>query len=182
MSTRSTSRRRALKTIASAAAAAPLTAQQHVHEAASTFVQIATSNYKPKFFSDSEFQTLKLLVDLIIPRTDTPGASDAGVHRIIDSSATQNIGSQKAWREGLAWLDATGGKPFRSSPEDEQINILRAASENAGSEGGRFFTLLKNAVVDGYYSTKEGLSTELGWNGNTYLSEFKGCTHKEHQG
>ena len=42
--------------------------------------------------------------------------------------------------------------------------------------------LLKGATVDAYYSTREGLNTELGWNGNTFLTEFKGCTHKEHQG
>jgi hypothetical protein len=35
--------------------------------------------------------------------------------------------------------------------------------------------------VDGYYSSKERQADELGWHGNTFLTEFKGCTHPEHQ-
>jgi len=48
--------------------------------------------------------------------------------------------------------------------------------------GPQFFAVLKGAAVDAYYSTREGLNMELGWNANTFLPEFKGCTHKEHQG
>jgi hypothetical protein len=42
--------------------------------------------------------------------------------------------------------------------------------------------LIKDLTIDGYYSSLEGLVGELGWKGNTYLPEFKGCTHPEHQG
>jgi hypothetical protein len=42
--------------------------------------------------------------------------------------------------------------------------------------------MMKDMTIDRYYSSREGLSQELGWHGNTYLTEFKGCTHPEHQG
>lgn len=170
-----TSRRRLLQTLASAAVAAPLGAQ-HAHQAAKDFVQISHSaaDYKLKFFTKPEFETVRILADLIIPRTDTPGAADAGVHRIIDLDVFEKPELQKLWREGIAW--------FRTVPQKQQLEVLRAASEDPDHAGAPFFTLLKGAVVDAYYTTKEGLRTELGWNANTFLPEFKGCTHKEHQG
>ena len=38
-----------------------------------------------------------------------------------------------------------------------------------------------DSTIDHYYATREGLQQELGWNANTYLTEFKGCTHEEHK-
>jgi hypothetical protein len=182
-----TSRRSIIRTIATAAVAGPLGAQ-HEHHTKNEFVQLSGTKaaYKPKFFTNDELETVRLLVERIIPRTDTPGASDAGVHQIIDNDVSRNPAAQKRWRDGLAWIDkearASGGKPYSALDSTQQTAILTSASEAADSAGSRFFTLLKGATVDAYYSTREGLQTELGWNGNTFLAEFKGCTHKEHQG
>jgi hypothetical protein len=168
--------------MATAAVAVPASAQ-HQH-AAKDLVEIA-SPYKPKFFTAAEFENLTVLVDLIIPRTDTPGASDAGVPKIIDSTLAAHPIMRRGWREGLRWAEKaaqrSGQKQFAALAQNEQLAILRGASEEKKTPGGRFFSLLKDATVDAYYSTREGLQAELGWNGNTYLPEFKGCTHPEHQ-
>jgi hypothetical protein len=182
----STSRRNVIKSIAAAAVTAPLAAQ-HVHPA-SELLQIATaqSPYTPKFFTPAQLETVRLLVDLIIPRTDTPGAADAGVHRMIDTDASGKRGMQQPWRDALAWLDAeaqrSAGKPFGGITQEQQIAILTAASASTTAPGWPHFTLAKSATVDAYYGTRQGLQAELGWNANTFLPEFKGCTHKEHQG
>ena len=44
-----------------------------------------------------------------------------------------------------------------------------------------FFRAMKGLTVDGYYTSEAGLTQELGWHGNSFLPEFKGCTHPEHQ-
>ena len=182
-----TSRRSVIKSIATVAIATPVAAQ-HDHHAVNEFVQISgtAAPYKPKFFSKAELDTVRVLVELIIPRTDTPGAAEAGVDRIIDTDVSRRPPLQKAWRSGLTWVEGearkAGGKSFLSLSQEKQTGILRKASEAAkGAPGSQFFTLLKGTTVDTYYSTKAGLNTELGWNANTFLSEFKGCTHKEHQ-
>ena len=176
-------RRDALVTIAAAAAATPVSGQpqrqqkdpQHKHEGMVNIKPPAV--YRPKFFTAAEFETMSVLVDLIIPRTDTPGARDANAHRIIDSSIRPR--EQAPWREGLKWVAA---QRFTTLPQDQQIAILRKASTEKDTPGARFFRLLKNATIDAYYSTREGLVQELGWNFNTFLPEFKGCTHPEHKG
>ena len=194
------SRRRALQAMAGAATIAPALPQQrktqqqptpphrqdkpveHKHEG---MVNITPPPvYKLRFFTDAEFATLSVLVDLIIPRTDTPGARDAKAHQIIDAGVRPQ--RRDAWRSGLALMDrqAQGaeGKPFREAGPQTQVRLLQEASASPTSEAGVFFKLLKDATIDAYYSTREGLVQELGWSGNTYLPEFKGCTHPEHQG
>jgi gluconate 2-dehydrogenase gamma chain len=182
-----TSRRKVIKSIAVAAVSAPLAAQ-HIHPGASEFVQVATpvAAYKPKFFSSEQLQTVRLLADLIIPRTDTPGAADAGVHNLIDSDTSRKPAVQQLWKEALAWFDAESqrrhGQPFAKASQEQQTAILTGASASPTAAGFPHFALLKSATVDTYYATRQGLQTELGWNANTYLPEFAGCTHKEHQG
>jgi hypothetical protein len=159
-----------------------------VHSSAGDLLQIAAAPgpYTPKFFTDAELETVRVLADLIIPRTDTPGASDAGVHRIIDTEASRRPNAKKAFADLFTWLDGeaqrTASKPFVGASPEQQTAILKAASASTTAPGWQHFTLAKSLTVDAYYSTQQGLRTELGWNFNTFLPEFKGCTHKEHQG
>jgi hypothetical protein len=118
-----------------------------------------------------------ILSDLIIPRTDTPGASDAGVPEFMDRRLSASAGLARSFRGGLALLPAG----FAAASAEKQTAVLKGWSEKPDSAGGRFFRLLKEMTIDGYYSSKAGLSQELGWHGNTFVAEFKGCTHPEHQ-
>lgn len=167
----------------SAAAPAGIEAQEHRHEAAA--VQIAGA-YKPKVLTRAEMKWLSPLVDAIIPRTDTPGASDAGVPASIDRRMAGNPALTAKIRQGMASLDAECMKRYRlrfaaldAARATEVLTALDAAPE---SDPGAFFRLIKDLTIDGYYSSREGLVQELGWHGNTYLTEFIGCTHPEHQG
>lgn len=132
-----------------------------------------------KFFNKEEFETLETVTELIIPRTDTPGAKDAGVAYIIDERVPRTERIRTEWRAGLAQLNRP--KRFASLTPDEQVERLTRMSEEINTPARRFFDLVKAATVDAYYETKEGLVDELGWHGNQALTEFVGCTHPEHQ-
>ncbi len=157
-------RRSALKSIAAAAVALPAAAQHQP-------VEISAA-YAPKVFDASQMKTVARLVDLIIPRSETPGASDARVHEFIDRALSKN-GSRR--EQFLAGLQQLNDLRFDALTEEEQIEQLKRISDTP------FFKLLKDMTVDGYYTSKEGLTQELGWNANTYVAEFKGCVHPEHQ-
>ena len=124
---------------------------------------------KPKVLNAAEFETLGELVEMIIPRSDTPGAKDAGAHLIIDSTLAGQRVRLASFRKGLA--------PFVKLDNAKRLERLTALHQ-AKDE---FFRTLKDMTVDAYYSTRGGLVTELGWSGYTALAEFKGCTHPEHQ-
>src|SRR5689334_8140094 len=57
----------------------------HAAQAARQSAQQAGTAYTPKFFTAQEYQTVKVLGDLILPADDRSGsASDAGVPEFID--------------------------------------------------------------------------------------------------
>jgi hypothetical protein len=135
----------------SIAAAVPTAAQ---HEHPDTSVPAA---YTTRVFSPDEMKRVATLVDLIIPRTDTPGASDAHVPEFIDRKLSLDPTLKERFLSGLRAFDG----------------VLK--------DGDPFSKLLKDLTVDGYYTSKEGLTQELGWHGNTFLTEFKGCVHADHE-
>lgn len=157
-------RRGALITIAAASAAAPaaLSAQE--------------SPYKPQAFSKERFDLITALVEMIIPESDTPGAAAAGVDRYVDEEAAEQPDLKRKLSAGLARLEADG---FAAMSEPARVALLTDYSKAEDSRG-EFLTLLKNLTVDGYYSTEIGLVQELGYQGNTFLPEFPGCTDEDH--
>jgi hypothetical protein len=52
---------------------------------------------------------------------------------------------------------------------------------NARHEGFAFYQRVKEMTVEGFYTSKIGLVDVLGYRGRTFLTEFPGCTHPEHQ-
>ncbi|MSV29881.1 MAG: gluconate 2-dehydrogenase subunit 3 family protein [Bryobacterales bacterium] len=140
--------------------------------------------YKPKFFSETEFAVISRIADLIIPKTDTPGAVEAGVPAYIDSVAAANKRHEGVFREGLRWLES---KKFLKRSEAAQIALLTPLSEavdknRVKTPQQRFFLAVKNMTADGYYTSRIGLLVELGYKGNTVLSRFPVCAHPEHHG
>ncbi len=140
---------------------------------------------KPTFFQPAEFRTVEALSERIIPRSDTPGAKDAGVALLIDKAIVAHPTLVETYRCGLADLNALSlssyGQEFALLDEQQQIAVLTPLSLDTDSSLGRFFTVVKNMTIDAYYKTEAGLKTELGWHGNTYLPSFPGCDHPEHQ-
>ena len=49
----------------------------------------ATSQWVPEFLSRSESKVVTQLIDIILPKTDTPSASEVNVHQFIDRFAQQ---------------------------------------------------------------------------------------------
>lgn len=163
------SSRRDLLQIGAALTVATVSAQEH-HASDN---EIAAAKKTARFFKPAELELLSKLVDQIIPRSDTPGAADANVHYFIDWQAHSDPKRGAQLRKDLAWVAKQG---FQTG---DQVGLLTKWSKSTG-EPKRIFQSFKDLTVDGYYGTKEGLNQELGWNANTFVREFKGCTHKEH--
>jgi len=164
-------RRTAIKILASTAAALPILGQEHAaHTAATTAVK-----YVPKVFDVKQLELLAELTERIIPRTDTPGAADVGVPLLIDRIANRTSESAAQWKEMLAWFAGEGQTP------DQRLAVLQRISTETGTPGALYFKALKDATIDTYYATKAGLEKELDWHGNTFLPDYPGCTHPEHQ-
>jgi hypothetical protein len=138
---------------------------------------------KPTYFKSAEYKILTRMVDLILPRTDTPGAADAGVPLYIDLVAGADPALGQRLRKGLADLDAASrtaaGKRFADTGEAAQTKILEAMVPKRAA-GNDFFETVKAMTLVGYYSSEIGLYEELHFVGNQVLNTFKGCPHGGH--
>ena len=170
-------------TCASPFAGNELFAQAPAHEHAHPDEKPAS---KTQFLNDRDFKTVSRIADLIIPETDTPSASGAGVPAYIDQAISRNREYQALIADGLRWLDAEAAKkqtdaPFLELTEAQQLAILQPLSDAHDAEQGRyartvqFFALVKNLTADGYYTSEIGLVRELGFK-LEIMTEYPSCS------
>jgi Gluconate 2-dehydrogenase subunit 3 len=184
-------RRTALQIIASAPAAAALTwtnaeaAQAHDHAQAARATAAKTgAPYKPKFFTPHEWATVRVLVDIILPKDERSGsATDVGVPEFMDFIINDQPNRQTAMRGGLAWIDVACqqrfDKPFLDCAAAQRTEVLddiawpqRAKPEH--SHGVAFFNSFRDLTATGFWTTKVGMQ-DLQYMGNTFVGKWEGC-------
>ena len=160
----------------------------HAHATVAAAAQTATA-WKPKILNPHQLRTVGVLSDLIIPKTDTPGAMDVHVDRFIDIVLSEAKPAERdPFIAGLAWMDARARVLYKtdvvSATPAQQVELLTRLSAAASQEakpGVDFFTAIKTMTITGYYTTQVGLEQELGDDGVLAQGSFEGCTHPEHQ-
>jgi hypothetical protein len=139
----------------------------------------AATAYKLQFFSEEESRLLDQLMEMIIPADDhSPGAHEASTNLFADLMvATSSDAVKKQWQDGVRLIreQATG------SSLAETLHKAAANEEDPKTDLERFFVLLKQMTVNGYYTSATGIHQEMEYIGNTYLVAFPECTHPEHQ-
>jgi hypothetical protein len=135
--------------------------------------------YTLQFFTDDESRLLDQLMELIIPADDhSPGAHEAQTNLFADLMvASSSEAIRKQWQDGIHLIreDAVG------SSLADALHRAAANEENPKNDLDRFFVLLKQMTVNGYYTSATGIHKEMEYAGNTYLAAFPECTHPEHQ-
>ncbi len=129
-------------------------------------------DWTPVVLSPEHVDLLTVVVDRIIPPTDTPGAAEAGVPAYIDGVMDRWVEPREQQRV-LADLDVLaageGGTPFLDAPEADQIAFLErldreaVAARAAGVDPLPTFGLLKEWTLAGYYTSEIGATRELQW-------------------
>ena len=140
--------------------------------------------FEPKHFTAHEWDTVRVLVDLIIPKDDRSGsATDAGVPEFMDFMLGDDPDLETPIRGGLAWLDHEcddrWGKTFVAAGDAERTALLndiawpkKARPDHAA--GVAFFNAFRDFTATGFFSSKLGVQ-DLRYIGNTFVAEWKGC-------
>ncbi len=127
------SRRAALEILGAAPVAAaammwtPADAEAAQAQAAQT--RATAARFRPKFFTAHEYATVRVLVDLIIPRDERSGsATEAGVAEFMDFMMIDQPRRQVAMRGGLALVDRLAvsrlGKNVAAATDAERRRLL----------------------------------------------------------
>jgi hypothetical protein len=124
----------------------------------------AAAPRKATYFNPAKLATLKALVDVILPATDSPAASAADTHYFIDLAmpACASAGAQETFRAGLASLTQAS---FESLPPDRQVALLktRAVSGLELAYDQSFFKILKDYTLSGYFLSEVGATQALAY-------------------
>ena len=176
------SRRDALRLLAVSAAAPALVAgcrsdevegaTRHLEHRAKGALAPAVGT-EPGFFNEHEFETLRVLTDMILPADDRgPSAAQAGVPEFIDFLMTDDElrgdmeRRQTEMRGGLGWLDAAcrraHGATFLACDDAQRRSVLDriAYPEDAApadAPGVAFFSRVRNYTAAGYFSSPAGV-------------------------
>ena len=140
--------------------------------------------YQPRFFTSSEWSTVRVLADLVIPPDErSGGATDAGVPEFMDFMMLERQDEQLWMRGGLAWLDAESerrfGRRFIEARDPQRRSLLDdiawpARAEPRLSQGVAFFTAFRDLTASGFWSSKIGVA-DLEYQGNTVVPAWSGC-------
>ena len=149
---------------------------------------LATPGAMPGYLQADALALTGVLVQLIIPKTDTPGAADVGAHRTISHllRVAVNPAAQKQYAAGLERIDAVarakGGKRFVALTPARQVELLQALDEGKApftSDDAGFFRQLKRYTAFAYYTSEPGATRELiylpvpgGFKGNVPLKQI----------
>jgi gluconate 2-dehydrogenase subunit 3-like protein len=169
-------------------ALAPLAAAFHwaPHDVSRAVSRVRATAQRPelRFFTAHEWDTVRILVDLVIPRDDRSGsATEAGVPEFMDFIVSESTGMQTPMRGGLAWIDLECRrrytKTFLDASDAERRLVLddiawpaRAKPEHAA--GAAFFTSFRDLTASGFFSSKMGVA-DVGYIGNVPVPDWRGC-------
>lgn len=125
---------------------------------------------RPRFYTDREMALLSRVSDLLLPRTETPGALDVQVPAILDRLMAEwaNAETKSEHRATVMALDARlaalSGGDFVDGSMSRAAEALAALDEAAfeDDEIDGYFGL-KGLIAQAYFSTEGGAVEEQGW-------------------
>lgn len=151
------------------------------------------SQTSPRTLNPHQFATVKAMAEMIIPRTDTPGAADVGVAEFIDLMLTEwyDEAERGLFLSGLADVDsrtlARFAKDFVDGSSHQQSDILTALGktmaeerkENSprmrarGAMPPNFYAMFRYLTLTGYYTSESGATQELHF--EMIPDRYEGC-------
>lgn len=127
------------------------------------------------YFNEHEVETIATLCDIILPASGGKGgALDAAVPAFVEFMVKERENYQLRMRGGIMWLDtyarANFGDNFVSLNNSQQRSVCDAVAyplevSEEMQVGARFFSLIRDLTVCGYYTTEMGFE-DLGYVGN----------------
>jgi gluconate 2-dehydrogenase gamma chain len=143
-------------------------------------------SYVPKYFSSHQYETLKMLCDIILPKDErSGGAVEGGAPEFIDLLTSENDEYQIKLGGGLVWLDSHCAdlydKTFLQATPEQRTQVLdliayrkNGLQDASLTQGIAFFSFLRKLTFDAFFTSKIGID-DLQYIGNTSLREFPGC-------
>jgi hypothetical protein len=144
-------------------------------------------NWKPVFLSEDQASVISTVSEIIIPKTDTPGAKDVGVPSFIDQILAEVYSKedQEAFTNGLTAFNEQAkkehGDVFAELDEEDQAAFVKKVHDEAvnapDSEDPAakrpFILQMKELTMLGFFTSEEGATQVLQY--DAVPGAYKGC-------
>jgi hypothetical protein len=139
-------------------------------------------DWKPVFLTTEQGALVSEVSEIIIPKTDTPGAKEVGVPGFIDQMVSECYSKedQDKFINGLKAFDDEAkkeyGDPFiELSPEDQAAFVKKVhdTAVNSDEKERPFILALKELTMLGFFTSEVGASQVLQY--NPVPGSYKGC-------
>jgi len=163
-----------------------------VLQEARNLVQAHTSR---QTLNAQQYETVKVMAEMIIPSTDTPGATDVGTADFVDLVLTEWCDELdcKRFLDGLGDVHSRAqrlfGKDFLGCSAAQQADILTALGEKMLEESKTspaqparlrgysyspsFYAMFRRLTLTAYYTSEAGATNELHF--EIVPGEYQGC-------
>lgn len=130
-------------------------------------------DWQPQYLSEEQAAVVSEIAERILPKTDTPGAKDAGVPEFIDLMLNDIYTEEEKqqFTTGLEALekesDAAYGDSFANLEPEQQDELLRKLAaqateqRNTGSTEKSFFFMVKELTMLGFFTSEVGATQFL---------------------
>jgi gluconate 2-dehydrogenase gamma chain len=146
-----------------------------------------TLDWKPVFLSDSQAGVISQVAEIIIPKTNTPGAKDTGVpgfidlmlkdvyakedqDRFLDGLKSFDDEAKKTYDDAFMDLDEQQQKEFVMKKHEEAIN---AEKNDKAPEKRPFILMMKELTMLGFFTSEVGATQVLQY--DPVPGAYKGC-------
>jgi gluconate 2-dehydrogenase gamma chain len=157
-----------------------------------------------KTLNSHQNASITTVAELIIPKTDTPGATNVGASQFVDLILTEwyTEEERKRFLSGLADMDtrtqSSFGKNFVDCSQGQQQQVLTALGEQMMQEAAairdtgpryrgsipkpdtNFYYMLRELVLTAYYTSEAGATDELRF--QIIPAEHHGCAEIDQKG
>ena len=119
----------------------------------------AAANGQLETLKPAQGQLVSAVADVVLPRTDTPGATDIGVTAFVDRIVGQwyNQEERSQFLAGLADLDRRAGGDFLTLTPDRKLALLQSldGAEGPPTSAEAAFNRLKSLTIYGYFTSEK---------------------------
>lgn len=153
---------------------------------------LVAEQQSPRTLNPHQYATAKTMAELIIPRTDTPGATDAGVADFIDLILTEWCDEAERGRflQGFADVNARSNAlfsaDFTSCTPIQQSQILIDLGQVLGADTSRrsrrltrsgpspdFYPMFRRLTLTAYFTSEQGATEALHF--EIIPGSYRGC-------
>jgi len=127
-----------------------------------------TLSWTPSYLSTDQAKVVEVIADILIPRTDTPGALDVGVPAYIDLMLKDNFTKEEQDQMAAGFADfatksqAANGKGFIDATPEQQLSFLQQLEKEAQkSEDPSFIGVMKYLTYRGFFTSEAGMTEVL---------------------